>query len=150
VTPVPTDLESLLRSALEPLPPPPDTTVEEQRPESVVRVAEKGADAPPEDAKLIEMLGATLCIMVHNKADLTKDDLMNANLILHGKSRKAGVVRIGARAFITPGSVVGEDASVAVIDHQQGSLDVEFYDLQGRLLSTENIAMGGGTRFSAK
>lgn len=149
VTPAPTDLESLLRSALTPAPTVPDWK-EPEKVDPVVRVAEKDSGAPPEDQKLIEMLGATLCIMVHNKADLTKEDLTNANLILHGKSKQPGLVRIGARAFITPGSVAGETATVAVLDHQPASLDVEFYDLQGRLLSKENIAMGSATKFSAR
>jgi len=150
VTPGPMDLETLLRAALPSAAPPPAPPPTEEDREPVVRVAEKSASSAPEDQKLIEMLGATLCILVHNKADITKDDLTNANLILHGKSKKPAVVRIGARTFITPGPVGGTEPSVAVLNHSTSGLDVEFYDLNGALLFSENITMTSTTRFSVK
>lgn len=116
--------------------------------DDVVRVAEKGA--PDGDQKVMEMLGGTLALLVHNKADLTREDIANAHLILHGKSRKGAVVRIGPRAFVTPGSVAGPGAGVAVLAPHAAGITVTFHDLDGRELQRESLGVGGGTKFSAK
>jgi hypothetical protein len=145
------DLGALLTAALSGKTAAEDATREDPLPlENVVRVAERGRGGP-EDQKLIEMLGSVLCLMVHNKADLNKEDIANANVILHGNTSKPGLVQIGTRVFITPGKVSGgEEASVAVLNHQGTSLEVAFHDLTGRVLKTETVAMGGSTRFSMK
>ncbi|MEW5853382.1 MAG: hypothetical protein AB2A00_31690 [Myxococcota bacterium] len=120
--------------------------------ELLVRVPERAASDEEHERKQIEMLGNQICLLVHDKADLTKEDIANATLILHGKSKKPAVVRIGARAFITPGSVSGGDdvARVAVLTLEGLTLEVGFYDLQGRQVGGESLNVAGGTRFSAK
>ncbi|MBI5496073.1 MAG: hypothetical protein HY904_13700 [Deltaproteobacteria bacterium] len=118
--------------------------------DDVVRVAEKGTGAPADEQKVMEMLGNTLCLLVHNKGDLNREDIANAHLILHGRSRKAAVVRIGPRAFVTPGSVTGDEPTVGVLDLQGPSITVAFHDLDGRERSREGLTVGGGTKFSVK
>lgn len=118
--------------------------------EHVVRVTEKNGPGGEDNLKVIDMLGPSLCLLVHNKADLNKDDITNAPLILHGKSSKHGVVKIGARAFITPGTVAGVDGTVAVLSQSGSMLDIEFFDLQGRLKGADSVNLAGGTRMSAR
>lgn len=130
-----------------------DSTEESTSPglwlEGVIRVAERTA---PQDLerKTFEMVGSSLCLLVHNKADLTKEDLLNAPLIFHGRSEKPGVVRIGTRTFITPGSLSAPPPSVAVVEMEGGGLDVRFFDLDGRLLDTHSVPMTSGTRFNIR
>lgn len=62
---------------------------------------------PTVPTKLMDMVGPSLCCVVHNKNDLTRDDLANATLFLHGASRDPAVVQIGPRYFVTPGSLAG-------------------------------------------
>ncbi len=53
------------------------------------------------------MIGTQLCCVVHDKNDLTKDDLLNASLFIHGKEPEPKVVQIGPRFFVTPGKLTG-------------------------------------------
>jgi hypothetical protein len=62
---------------------------------------------PSVPRKLMEMVGHTLCCVVHHKNDLTKEDLLNAGLFLHGASPEPKVVQIGPRYFVTPGMLTG-------------------------------------------
>lgn len=57
--------------------------------------------------KLLEMVGDQLCCVVHHKNDLSRDDLMNATLFVHGASPEPKVVQIGPRFFATPGRLAG-------------------------------------------
>lgn len=57
--------------------------------------------------KLLEMVGDQLCCVVHHKNDLTRDDLTNATLFVHGTSPEPAVVQIGPRYFVTPGRLAG-------------------------------------------
>lgn len=71
--------------------------------------------------KLMEMVGTTLCCIVHNKNDLNRDDLTNASLFIHGASREPAVVQIGPRFFITPGALAGAaEQTCGLIDTQDG------------------------------
>jgi hypothetical protein len=117
--------------------------------QSVVRVSERCADAPVERLKLIEMLGPALCVLVHDKDDLNREDIGNAKVILHGRSAAAAVVRIGPRAFITPGSVQGR-GTVAVLEVSGALLGVQFFDLAGQLIRAESVSLAMGTHFAAR
>jgi predicted phosphodiesterase len=71
----------------------------------LVRVAsracpEYGAGVPVKHVDLVE---GKLCCLVHDKADLTRDDIANATLVFHGNSAAAAVVQFGPRVFVTPG-----------------------------------------------
>lgn len=62
---------------------------------------------PTVPRKLMDMVGNQLCCVVHHKNDLTKDDLTNASVFIHGASREPAVVQIGPRFFVTPGALAG-------------------------------------------
>jgi predicted phosphodiesterase len=71
----------------------------------LVRVAsracpEYGAGVPVKHVDLVE---GKLCCLVHDKADLTRDDIANASLVFHGNSAAPAVVQFGPRVFVTPG-----------------------------------------------
>ncbi len=76
----------------------------------LARVPERGClqyQDPSSPHALIEMVGDKLACLVHDKADLTRDDIVTATFLVHGKSREPGVVCIGPRVFVTPGRWVG-------------------------------------------
>src|SRR6185437_4602760 len=62
---------------------------------------------PKVPKKLVEMVGDQLACLVHDKADLVKDDMLNAVILIHGKSPEPNVVQIGPRYFVTPGRLTG-------------------------------------------
>jgi hypothetical protein len=54
-------------------------------------------------AKAIELVGGALGYLVHDKADLTRDEIASATFLFHGAADAAALVRIGPRYFVTPG-----------------------------------------------
>lgn len=73
------------------------------------RVARVASRACPErvhggaPAKAIELVGGALGYLVHDKADLTRDEIASATFLFHGAADAAALVRIGPRYFVTPG-----------------------------------------------
>ena len=83
------------------------------------------------------------------KGDLTKEDIVNATLILHGGGKKPAVVQIGARAFVTPGPL-SPAGGVAVLIAEGKTVRFEVYDLSGAKLHQEVVQVGGGSKLSVK
>src|SRR6478609_1355414 len=63
--------------------------------------------SPSVPKKIVDMVGDTLCCLVHDKNDLDREDLLNAAVFIHGKSSEPKVVQIGPRYFVSPGALSG-------------------------------------------
>ena len=61
-------------------------------------------------AKAIEMVGGALACLVHDKADLTREDIANATFLFHGAADAPALVQIGPRFFVTPGRLARLEA----------------------------------------
>ena len=110
-----------------------------------IRTCEKdsaqGREAPGL-RKAVDMIGDTLCCLVHDKNDLDKDDLMNAPVIIHGKEPEPKVVQIGIRYFITPGRLTGgREPTCALIERVEKNLRVTAFALDGRVALEEQMLM---------
>jgi hypothetical protein len=85
----------------------------------VIRTPERGslmylnASVPK---KAVDMLGTTLCCVVHDKNDLDKEDMINAAVLVHGNEPEPRLVKIGPRFFVTPGKLSGATPTVALLD----------------------------------
>ncbi len=82
----------------------------------VARVAsrdrpERDGGGPPD--KTIELVGGALGFLVHDKADLTRDEIASATFLFHGAAAAAALVRIGPRYFVTPGQLAAEPSPAA-------------------------------------
>lgn len=85
--------------------------------EDLSRVLDKFTRTPERDSlqyrtpdipkKVVDMLGDTLCCLVHDKNDLDREDLLNANVFIHGKTSEPKIVQIGPRYFVSPGALSG-------------------------------------------
>lgn len=53
--------------------------------------------------KQVDLLEGRICCLVHDKGELTRDDIANATVLFHGNSAHAALVQIGPRYFVTPG-----------------------------------------------
>ncbi len=53
--------------------------------------------------KQVDLLEGRICCLVHDKGELTRDDIANATVLFHGNSAQAALVQIGPRYFVTPG-----------------------------------------------
>jgi predicted phosphodiesterase len=72
----------------------------------VVRVASRACpeyETRKVPATQVDLLEGFLGCLVHDRADLSREDIQNSVLLFHGNSASAGIVQIGPRCFVTPG-----------------------------------------------
>jgi hypothetical protein len=107
---------------------------------------------PSVDKKRVDMLGDILCCLVHDKNDLTKDDLLNAQVFIHGKESEPKLVQIGPRVFVTAGKLTGAaEQTCGLIDTSEKVLRFSAFTLDGRtVVDREPLALGGKTKLSVK
>jgi hypothetical protein len=106
---------------------------------------------PTVPKKLVEMVGETLACLVHDKADLIKDDMLNAVLLMHGKSPEPNVVQIGPRYFVTPGRLTGaSEQTCALLTLTAAELRFQGFTLEGQAVKTQSFARGSSNKISAK
>ena len=107
------------------------------------RAPERGSPEyldPSIPRKLVELAGDTLCCVVHEKNDLSRDDLENAPLFIHGNAAEPGVVQIGPRSFLTPGALSGvAQRTCALVEHVDGQLLFRAYALEGHALGEPRV-----------
>lgn len=85
----------------------------------VVRTPERGSLSYQDSSvpkKAVDMLGTTLCCVVHDKNDLDKEDMLNAAVLVHGNESEPKLVKIGPRFFVTPGKLSGNRPTVALLE----------------------------------
>lgn len=102
--------------------------------------------------KAVDMIGDVLCCLVHDKNDLTRDDLLNASLFIHGKEIEPKVKQIGPRFFVTPGKLTGApEQTCGLIDQVEGALRFSAFTLDGRVvLDGQALAVDRKTKLSVK
>lgn len=124
--------------------------------ERVQRVAsrtcpEYGSGVP---TKLVDLVEGRICCLVHDKAELTRDDITNAAVVFHGRSAQAGLVQFGPRVFVTPGPLSpppGGAASLAVVELGPAAVAMAVHDLAGAVVRRERAgAAGAAPRLSVK
>jgi hypothetical protein len=123
--------------------------------DKVLRAPEKGSLAYQDTAvpkKVMDLLGDTLCCVVHDKNDLNKDDMVNAVVLVHGKEAEPGVVQIGPRTFVCPGRLKGGKRSiVGLIDAVDRQLTFSAFTLDGKtIIDKQVLAVGGKSKVSVK
>ena len=101
----------------------------------VIRTPEKGCLQyldPKCPRKALDMLGDTLCCVVHDKNDLDKEDMLNAVLLVHGNAPEPKLVQIGVRYFLTPGPLKGHKPTVGMLEFVDKNLKFSAYALSGQ------------------
>jgi predicted phosphodiesterase len=124
----------------------------------IVRVASR---ACPEYAtgaaprKLMDLVEGRICCLVHDKAELTRDDISNAAVLFHGNSGHAALIQIGPRTFVTPGHLrapppEGRPASFAVLDVGERDLALTVYSGAGEELKRERATFAAVGKMSVR
>jgi hypothetical protein len=120
----------------------------------VIRTPEKGSlhyQDPKIPKKAVDMLGDTLCCLVHDKNDLDKEDITNAVLLVHGKEAEPKVVQIGPRYFVTPGKVKCGKPTVGVLDFGDKGIKFSAFSLEGAtLIDAQPIQVAAKKKLSVK
>jgi hypothetical protein len=112
---------------------------------------EYGSAAAP--AKHVDMVEGRICCLVHDKAELSRDDIANASLLFHGNSGQAALVRIGPRLFVTPGHLrASSDAppSFALAEVTARELVFTVFSDQAVELRQERAPFAAGGKMSVK
>jgi len=85
--------------------------------------------------KMLDMLGDTLCCLVHDKNDLSRDDLVNALVFIHGKESEPKLVQIGPRYFLTPGRLAGAaEQTCALLEREERNVRYTAFRLDGKVV----------------
>lgn len=107
---------------------------------------------PAVPRKVVDMLGESLCTVVHDKNDLDREDLQNGLVFVHGKSSEPKVVQIGPRFFVTAGKLTGAaDQTCALIEIEDRSVRFSAFAIDGRtLIDRQFLPLGGKTKLSVK
>ena len=85
--------------------------------------------------KMLDMMGDTLCCLVHDKNDLSRDDLVNAVVFIHGKESEPKLVQIGPRYFLTPGRLAGAaEQTCALLEREDRNVRYTAFRLDGKVV----------------
>jgi hypothetical protein len=123
--------------------------------EKILRAPERGCLAwqdPSVPKKVMDLIGDTLCCVVHDKNDLEKEDMVNAAVLVHGGESEPKMVQIGTRVFVTAGRLVGgKEPSVGLLELLERQLSFSAFALDGRvLLDRQPLLLGSKAKVSVK
>lgn len=94
---------------------------------------------PPPPARAIEMIAECILIAVHDKKVLDEEDVVNAQLIVYGRSEEAELRRFGSRYFLTPGPL--RDGRVVVLEVEPDtSITIALFETSGLPVWRETMA----------
>jgi predicted phosphodiesterase len=123
----------------------------------IVRVASRACPEGASEAARthVDLVAGRICCLVHDKADLSRDDIANASVFFHGNSARAGIVQIGSRCFVTPGHLrAGAPADApptfGMVDLADREVVLAVYSAVGAELRTERCAPAAQGRVSVK
>ncbi|QRK07073.1 hypothetical protein JQX13_44650 [Archangium violaceum] len=102
--------------------------------------------------KVLDMVGESLVCLVHDKNDLTRDDLVNALLFIHGKESEPKLVQIGPRYFMSPGRLAGAaEQTCALLEREDRDLRFSAFRLDGKtVLEPQTLAVDRRSKLSVK
>ncbi|MBN2192456.1 MAG: hypothetical protein JW751_06535 [Polyangiaceae bacterium] len=103
---------------------------------------------PSDGTRTIELVAGKVAVMIHDKDDLDEEDMLPATFLLFGASVEPVVRRIGARWFLSPGSI--EDFGVLLLEECGDDVELTLYDTLCRPVRTERLFADNGLRMTVK
>lgn len=111
------------------------------------RLRLKALEALPEErGRTIETIGDFVAVLIDDKAQLEEEDILAAHLLFFGCSDQPVVRRVGARWFVSPGTMQSEGGGVAVVEDAHGDVTVAIHDVDGALTQKEVVARVGESK----
>ncbi len=103
----------------------------------------------------VDLVEGRISCLVHDKADLARDDIANAALIFHGNTASPGIVQIGPRCFITPGHLrdpapPGRPASFATLESTARELVLTAFSADGAELRQDRVSLAVAGKMSVR
>jgi predicted phosphodiesterase len=95
--------------------------------------------------KQVDLLEGRITCLVHDKADLDREDIANSALVFHGNTAAAAVVQIGPRCFVTPGHLrspapAGRPATFALVEVTARELTLTVLSDEGAELRQDRVS----------
>lgn len=124
----------------------------------VVRVASRACAGYASGAvprKQVDLVDGLICCLVHDKADLDREDIANASVIFHGNSPSAALKQFGPRTFVTPGPLrgaapAGPPGSYAIVEVTPHDLVLSVFSGAGAELRRERASFAAGAKISVR
>ncbi len=124
----------------------------------VVRIASRACPEYASGAaprKQLDLVEGRICCLVHDKAELTRDDITNSTLLFHGNADRAALVQIGQRYFVTPGRLRapargGEPSTFAVLEVTPKELVLTVCSGEGAELRADRASLAAGAKMSVR
>ncbi|HSN90244.1 MAG TPA: hypothetical protein VLS93_03355 [Anaeromyxobacteraceae bacterium] len=123
----------------------------------IVRVASRACPEIHRGApwKLMEMVSGQICCLVHDKANLDREDIGNATLLFHGNASDAALVQIGPRFFVTPGHLrepapAGHPATFGLLEVKAHELELVVHGTDGAELRRVRLPFGSRGKMTVR
>lgn len=125
----------------------------------IVRVASRACPEYASGAvprKQLDLVEGRICCLVHDKAELDRDDITNATVLFHGNADRAALVQIGPRYFVTPGRLRGEGngggapTTFGVLDMTERDVALTVYSGEGKELRRDRASFAAGGKMSVR
>jgi hypothetical protein len=98
---------------------------------------------PSGQRRTIEILDGRVVVFVYDKAVLDEEDIAAAQLLVYGKAREPLLRRVGARVFLSPGSIGCPTGGSALLDDGVDGIRIEILGPGGSVTAHDEI---GGPR----
>ena len=103
----------------------------------------------------VDLVEGRITCLVHDKAELGRDDIANASLIFHGNAAAAAVVQIGPRCFVTPGHLrapapPGRPPTFALVEVTERELVLTVFSDEGVELRQDRVSLAVSGKMSVR
>ena len=105
--------------------------------------------------KQVDLVEGRIACLVHDKADLDRDDIANATVIFHGNAVAPALVQIGPRCFATPGHLrspapPGRPATFALAEVTERELVLTVFSEASVELRQDRVFIGSSGKMSVR
>ena len=124
----------------------------------IVRVASRACpeyESGQVPRKQVDLLEGWIASLVHDKAELDRDDIANSALLFHGNAVAPALVQIGPRCFVTPGHLrspapEGRPATCALVEVTQREVVFTVFSDQSVELRQDRVYIGSYAKMSVR
>jgi predicted phosphodiesterase len=124
----------------------------------IVRVASRACpeyETGKVPRKQVDLLEGHIACLVHDRAELTRDDIANAALLFHGNAVAPALVQIGPRCFVTPGHLrtpapEGRPATFALLEVTAREVVLTVYGEGAVELRKDRVFIGSSGKMAVR
>ncbi len=117
----------------------------------VQHLVEPGSRRYEKSAKTVfDLIDSSIVLAICDKAQLCKDDIRNAAIIVHASADKPDFVQIGTRVFIAPGALDQAGGQVSILHSDDAGFVLSRYNFAEELLHRRHFTLRKKTKMTVK